>query len=76
MKNIPLNVGTVDVSLDNVFNGQLARRLFFAMVNNSAFNGARDRNPYKFENFNLVYFACYIDGYQFLINGFQPDFSN
>ena len=33
---------------DNVFNGKVPNRLFFAIVDNSAFNGFQEENPFNF----------------------------
>lgn len=74
-KNLSLQVGTVDASLENVFTGQLPRRLFFSMVSNKAYNGDILLDPYDFEHYDLSFFACYIDGRQYPQNGYNPDFS-
>ena len=47
---------------DNIFLGQLPKRLVIGMVHNEAFAGAIDRNPYNFETFNLNYMQLYTDG--------------
>ena len=38
---------------DHLFQGQLPKRVFIAMVTNAAFNGGYDTNPFRFQHFNL-----------------------
>ena len=35
---------------DNVFNGKIPNRLFFAIVDNSAYNGSTEGNPFNFKH--------------------------
>ena len=46
---------------DNIFLGQLPKRLVIGMVHIQAFAGAIDRNPYNFEHFGLNYMQLYTD---------------
>ena len=47
---------------DNIFLGQLPKRLVVGMVHNEGFAGAVGRNPYNFEHFNVSYMQLYTDG--------------
>ena len=47
---------------DNIFLGQLPKRLVVGMVHNEGFAGAVGRNPYNFEHFNVSYIQLYTDG--------------
>jgi hypothetical protein len=47
---------------DNIFLGQLPKRLVIGMIPNAAFAGAVTMNPYSFEHFNINYMQIYTDG--------------
>ena len=63
-KTITIPNGFRDISHEKLFSGQLPTRLVIALVNNAGFNGAFDRNPIKFEYFNLMEISVYSDGQQ------------
>ena len=42
--------GTTSWIQDNIFNGKIPNRLFFGLVENSAYNGALIKNPFNFEH--------------------------
>jgi len=44
--------------------GQLPTRLVVGLLDNSAFNGCRDRNPFNFQHYNLSDILVYLDGQQ------------
>lgn len=74
VKHVPIPSGSMDAMLDNVIIGQLPRRMFLACVKNTALNGAKDEDPYKFDHYDVNYLACYLDGIQYPSNAYQPDF--
>ena len=47
---------------DQIFFGQLPKRLVFGKVHNEGFAGAVGRNPYNIEHFNVNYVQLYTDG--------------
>ena len=47
---------------DNIFLGQLPKRIVIGMIPNRAFAGAVNMNPYSFEHFNINYMQLYTDG--------------
>lgn len=47
---------------DNIFLGQLPSRIVIGMVNNEAFAGSIELNPYNFEHFGINYMQLYTDG--------------
>jgi hypothetical protein len=69
-----INQGTLDAVIDNVHSGQLPRRVFVAFVDNAAFNGSLLKNPFNYKHFDIVFLACFLDGIQFPLKAFQPDF--
>jgi len=56
--------GFRDVSHEKLFSGQLPTRIVIGLVNNQAFNGSRDRNPFNFQHFNATEISIYLDGQQ------------
>lgn len=48
MTNYLVPAATTSWVQDNVFNGKVPNRLFFALVDNSAFNGSSEQNPFNF----------------------------
>ena len=48
---IPQNY--LDVSHENLFSGQLPTRIVIGLVDNRAYNGDRQRNPFNFQHFNM-----------------------
>ena len=66
-----------DVSHEKLFSGQLPTRLVVGLVNNRAFNGHLERNPFNFKHYNLSEIALYLDGQQqFALKPIQPDYAN
>jgi hypothetical protein len=74
VKAFNINSGNIDVSIDNAISGQLPRRVFLAMVTNDAFNGNYTKNPFNFEHFKLNHLAIYLDGEQYPLNAYKPNF--
>ena len=55
--------------------GQLPTRLVVGIVDNAAFNGNRERNPFNFHHYNLSEIGVYLDGQQqHALKPIQPDF--
>lgn len=64
LRQYSINSGTSTLSLDNIIMGQKPNILLFAMLSNSSYCGARDKNPYYFKDFGLQQFVLYVDGKQ------------
>ena len=76
-KTITIPNGFRDVSHEKLFSGQLPTRLVIALVDNTAFNGAFDRNPFNFHHYNLMEISVYSDGQQqYGIKPLTTDFAN
>ena len=70
---IPQNY--LDVSHKKLFSGQLPTRIVIGLVDNRAYNGDRQRNPFNFQHFNLNEIAVYLDGQQqHAVRPVQPDY--
>lgn len=68
--------GNMMSNQENVFLGQLPKRLVIGMVENKAFNGDKDKNPYNFQHFDVDYLALHVDGKQIPSKALTPDFTN
>lgn len=64
LKSFTLFPGNHSLNLDNIVMGQLPNMIIFAMVSSKAYNGARDKNPFKFHHFNLQRFNLSVNGTQ------------
>jgi hypothetical protein len=76
VKTTTINAGNLNTALENVTNGQLPRRCFIGFVSNEAFNGSFKKNPFYFNNYDLNYLVCCLNGIQYPRQTFQPDFQN
>ena len=56
--------GNLDFSQESLFSGQLPTRLVIACVDNDAFNGNYEKNPFNFKHYNLTQLKVYLDGQQ------------
>lgn len=75
VKAFNINSGTIDTTIDNAVYGVLPRRIFIALVPNDAFSGNILKNPFEFKTYNLNYLAAHIDGMQYPIKAYTPDFT-
>jgi len=72
---IPQNY--LDVIHEKLFSGQLPTRIVIGLVDNRAYNGDRQRNPFNFQHFNLNKIAVYLDGQQqHAVRPVQPDYEH
>ena len=72
---IHLPQGQKSFTHDNLFLGQLPKRIVLGLVDNRAFNGDISLNPYNFQHCNLNYLAVHLDGQQVPWAPLQPSFS-
>ena len=63
-KVIHLPQGQKSFTHDNLFLGQLPKRIVLGIVDNRAFNRDISLNPYNFQHCNLNYLAVHLDGQQ------------
>jgi hypothetical protein len=75
IKAFNLQQGIIDGYLNNVQNGVLPRRIYVGFVSNEAFNGKNDLNPYYFFHYGIRHIACYLDGNQYPLRPYSPDFN-
>lgn len=76
VKSMSLHSGIHAETLDNVILGQLPKRIILGFVNNKAYNGDYELNPFNFQHFNINFLSLYLDGVQIPSRPLQPDFSD
>ena len=74
-KVIHLPQGQHNFTHDNLFLGQLPKRIVLGLVDNRAFSGYISLNPYNFQHCNLNYLAVHLDRQQVPWATLQPSFS-
>lgn len=75
MKTFTLPTGIRSKTIDNVFLGQLPKRVIVGLVTNAAFNGSFTLNPFNFKHFSTNYFSLYVDGEQVPSKPLQPSYA-
>lgn len=75
VKAMTIHSGVQGDTLDNVFLGQLPKRMIVGFVDNKAFNGDKAYNPFNFQHFNINFLSLYVDGSQIPSKPLQPDFT-
>ncbi|XP_072014879.1 uncharacterized protein F54H12.2-like [Amphiura filiformis] len=75
VKSFTVPQGDLSVTKEGLFTGQLPTRLVVGLVNNTAFNGSYETNPYNFQHFDLNKFGVFIDGQQVPLRPFTPKFT-
>ncbi|XP_048010495.1 uncharacterized protein F54H12.2-like [Megalobrama amblycephala] len=76
LKNFSIPAGSRVSNQENLFLGTLPKSIVLAMVDNDAFTGAYNKNPFAFKHYNLEFLAVYVDGQQFPAKPLQPNFES
>ena len=62
------------VSLSNIFNGDIPSQMLVAMVDTNAYIGSYDKNPFQFKPFSCNYVSLKIDGNNTPFSPMSPQF--
>jgi len=73
-KVFSIPTGTMNVNQDNLFLGQLPKRVIVGFVDNDSFNGAFVKNPFNFKHYGINYLSMNVDGSPVPSKPFQPNF--
>ena len=68
--------GTRSHTYENLFLGTPPKRLVLCCIDNDAYNGAYDKNPFHAKNNAINFHAVYVDGRQIPSKPFQPNFAD
>ena len=74
VKAYTLSAGSRSFVQENLFFGQLPKRLVLALVDNSSYNGHIGKNPFNFKHHKLNHLAVYLDGQQIPSRPLKPNF--
>ena len=75
-KTILISAGTRSATEENLYNGQLPKRIVVGFVTNNALNGAFNENPFKFQHFGLQRIGLTVDGKQVPMKPLKADFAS
>ena len=67
-------LGALNISQDNLFNGNIPKRIVIAMVDNDAYSGNYKKNPFNFKTNDLSFLGVYVDGEPLPGKPIQPKF--
>ncbi|KAI0228029.1 hypothetical protein LSAT2_021517, partial [Lamellibrachia satsuma] len=67
--------GALSHTHENLFLGTLPKRLVLCCIDNDAYNGAYDKNPFHAKNNTIGFHSVYVDGRQIPAKPFQPNFA-
>uniref|UniRef100_A0A6V7J919 Uncharacterized protein n=1 Tax=Bracon brevicornis TaxID=1563983 RepID=A0A6V7J919_9HYME len=76
VKSFVLHRGTTGETIDNAILGQLPKRVILGFVDNAAFNGNKDKNPFDFQNWGINFLSLYVDGVQVPGRPLMPNFDS
>jgi len=63
-KSFQVPANYLDCSHEKLFIGQLPTCIVIGLVDNRAFNGSREHNPFNFRHYNVSEISLYLDGQQ------------
>ena len=76
VKTFTIPQGNLTSTKENLFLGQLPKRVVVGCIDNDAFNGSLAKNPFNFKHNDINFLALYKDGEQIPSLPFQPNFTN
>lgn len=76
MKVFSIPRGSRVTNQENLFLGQLPKQVIIGLVDNDAFSGAYNKNPFNFKHYDINFAALYLDGEQNPTKPFQPNFED
>ncbi|GBM41471.1 hypothetical protein AVEN_130937-1 [Araneus ventricosus] len=54
--------GSMSMVQDNIFVGQMPKRIIVGCIENDAFHGTLQKSPYDFKHFDMNFIGVYVDG--------------
>ena len=68
--------GLASFNRESVISGQIPRRIIMGFVENTAFNGLRNKNPFNFKHFGLNHLSLSTGGQNFPSQPLRPNYAN
>ena len=75
LKRLTVPTGVTNVEFDNIYTGQLPKRIICAMVRDTHMHGEYSTNPFFFQNFGLSYLSMKMNGMDIPRIPYQPNFA-
>ncbi|XP_035212161.1 uncharacterized protein F54H12.2-like [Stegodyphus dumicola] len=66
--------GNMSFVQDNVFVGQMPKRIIVACLDNDALNGNYKKSPFEFKHYHMNFIGVYVDGQPLPYNPVEPNF--
>ena len=76
MKSVSIPIGSLSLNEENLFSGQLPKRIIIGLVDSDSFEGLYTKNPFNFKNFGLKYCSLHMDGKMIPQKPLSSDFEN
>ena len=75
-KTILISAGTRSATEENLYNGQLPKRIVVGFITNNALNGAYDASPFHFQHFGMQHISLTVDGKHVPMKPLKADFAS
>jgi hypothetical protein len=75
-KTFAIPNGHLSSTQENLFLGQIPKRVILGFCDTAAYNGRYTKNCFHFKHYDINYVALYVDGQQIPSKPLQPDFHN
>ena len=76
MKSLTVPLGSLSITEENLFSGQLPKRIVIGLVDSDSFEGKYNKNPFNFKHFGLKYCSLYVNGKMVPQKPLISDFAN
>lgn len=74
LKTFSIPAGARISTNDNLFMGRIPKFVIIAFIDNEAYTGSYQRNPFHFENCDIEFMSLYADSQAYPAKPFQPNF--
>ena len=75
-KKFTVPAGNLDLIQEHIFLGQIPTRVVIGCVDNEAFNGKYNKNPFNFKNYKIQTVSLQIDGQEQSLKPLECNFEN
>ena len=76
MKSLTVPIGSLSLTEENLFSGQMPKRIVVGIVDSSSYEGKYEKNPFNFKHFGLKYCCLYVNGKMLPQKPLISDFAN
>ena len=74
LKSRTISAGEVHCNITDLYSGRLPSQIIFGLVDNRAFRGHRQMNPFNFYHYNVTSLVLMVNSKQYPSVRFQPEF--